>query len=100
VESREARLAGRRNRGGLKFTGSESGNIVPGVFTPVLAKHKKPFSLIDRVSVGDSIRREVEDSRRRLSVDAIDLYQVHWPPDPDFAELRSVSVNLLFSPTG
>jgi hypothetical protein len=71
-----------------------------GDFTPVLAKHKKPFSLIDRVSGGDSIRREVEDSRRRLSVDAIDLYQVHWPPDPDFAELRSVSVNLLFSPTG
>ncbi|HTV03122.1 MAG TPA: aldo/keto reductase [Luteitalea sp.] len=28
---------------------------------------------------GDSIRREVEDSLRRLRVDAIDLYQVHWP---------------------
>jgi hypothetical protein len=74
-------------------------NIVSGAFTPVLAKHKKPFSPVDRVSVGDSIRQEVEDSRRRLSVDAIDLYQVHWPPDSDFAELRSVSINLLFSPT-
>src|SRR5262249_26174728 len=30
----------------------------------------------------DSIRRECEASLRRLRVDAIDLYQVHWP-DPD-----------------
>jgi aryl-alcohol dehydrogenase-like predicted oxidoreductase len=27
----------------------------------------------------DSIRRECEDSLRRLRVDAIDLYQIHWP---------------------
>lgn len=27
----------------------------------------------------DSIRREVEDSLRRLRVEVIDLYQVHWP---------------------
>jgi aryl-alcohol dehydrogenase-like predicted oxidoreductase len=36
----------------------------------------------------DSIRREVEDSLRRLSVDVIDLYQIHWPPDPDSAVLE------------
>ncbi|HEX2620834.1 MAG TPA: aldo/keto reductase [Phototrophicaceae bacterium] len=30
----------------------------------------------------DSIRKEVEDSLRRLEVDVIDLYQVHWP-DPE-----------------
>jgi aryl-alcohol dehydrogenase-like predicted oxidoreductase len=36
----------------------------------------------------DSIRREVEDSLRRLSVDVLDLYQIHWPPDPDSAELE------------
>ena len=30
----------------------------------------------------DSIRRECEASLRRLRVDAIDLYQIHWP-DPD-----------------
>ncbi len=35
----------------------------------------------------DSIRQEVEDSLRRLQVDVIDLYQVHWPdPDPDIEE--------------
>ena len=28
------------------------GNIVSGVFTPVLAKHSKSFSLIDCISVG------------------------------------------------
>jgi aryl-alcohol dehydrogenase-like predicted oxidoreductase len=29
----------------------------------------------------DSIRHECEDSLRRLQVQAIDLYQVHWPPE-------------------
>src|SRR5215813_10567956 len=35
----------------------------------------------------ESIRRECEDSLRRLKVDAIDLYQIHWPePDADIEE--------------
>jgi aryl-alcohol dehydrogenase-like predicted oxidoreductase len=35
----------------------------------------------------DSIFREVEDSLRRLKVDVIDLYQIHWPePDEDVEE--------------
>ena len=35
----------------------------------------------------DSIRRECEDSLRRLNVDVIDLYQMHWPePDEDVEE--------------
>jgi aryl-alcohol dehydrogenase-like predicted oxidoreductase len=29
----------------------------------------------------ESIRRECEDSLRRLQVETIDLYQMHWPPD-------------------
>jgi aryl-alcohol dehydrogenase-like predicted oxidoreductase len=34
-----------------------------------------------------SIRRECEDSLRRLAVDVIDLYQIHWPePDEDIEE--------------
>jgi aryl-alcohol dehydrogenase-like predicted oxidoreductase len=32
-----------------------------------------------RNSTRERIRREVEDSLRRLDVDVIDLYQVHWP---------------------
>lgn len=35
----------------------------------------------------DSIRQEVEASLRRLKVEAIDLYQIHWPyPDEDIEE--------------
>ncbi|MBE7158203.1 MAG: aldo/keto reductase, partial [Rhodospirillales bacterium] len=35
----------------------------------------------------DSIRQECEDSLRRLKVDVIDLYQLHWPqPDEDIEE--------------
>ncbi len=35
----------------------------------------------------DSIRRECESSLKRLQVDAIDLYQMHWPnPDTDLEE--------------
>ena len=45
----------------------------------------------------DSLRREVEASLERLQLDAIDVYQVHWPnPDEDveeawatFAELKA-----------
>ncbi len=34
-----------------------------------------------------SIRRECEDSLRRLQTDVIDLYQIHWPePDKDIEE--------------
>ena len=36
---------------------------------------------------GPSIRRECEASLRRLGVDAIDLYQIHWPnPNEDIEE--------------
>jgi aryl-alcohol dehydrogenase-like predicted oxidoreductase len=35
----------------------------------------------------ESVRRECEDSLRRLKIDAIDLYQIHWPePDRDIEE--------------
>jgi aryl-alcohol dehydrogenase-like predicted oxidoreductase len=36
---------------------------------------------VQRDSTRERIRQEVEDSLRRLRVDTIDLYQVHWP-DP------------------
>jgi aryl-alcohol dehydrogenase-like predicted oxidoreductase len=43
---------------------------------------------VQKVLSADSIRGEVENSLRRLSVDEIDLYQIHWPPDPDSAALE------------
>jgi aryl-alcohol dehydrogenase-like predicted oxidoreductase len=43
----------------------------------------------------DSIKRECEDSLRRLGVEAIDLYQIHWPtPDADIEEAWSACVAL------
>jgi len=47
--------------------GPESGNIVRGVFTPVLAKHSKAFSLIDCISVGvDRMQRNFEPMRKQV----------------------------------
>jgi aryl-alcohol dehydrogenase-like predicted oxidoreductase len=43
---------------------------------------------VQKVLNKDSIRVEIEDSLRRLSVDVIDLYQIHWPPDPDSPQLE------------
>jgi len=36
----------------------------------------------------DSIRRECEDSLRRLETDVIDLYQMHWPPSDNGSGLE------------
>jgi aryl-alcohol dehydrogenase-like predicted oxidoreductase len=42
---------------------------------------------ISRSLKADSVRRECEASLKRLRVDAIDLYQIHWPdPDEDIEE--------------
>jgi aryl-alcohol dehydrogenase-like predicted oxidoreductase len=43
---------------------------------------------VQKVLSANSIRGEIEDSLRRLAVDVIDLYQIHWPPDPDSAALE------------
>jgi len=41
----------------------------------------------------DSIRRECEDSLRRLGVEVIDLYQIHWPSE-DAAEVDAAWATL------
>lgn len=58
----------------------------PYVFTKCsLRWHEKRE--IYRSLKADSLREEVENSLRRLKVDVIDLYQVHWPiPDEDIEE--------------
>jgi aryl-alcohol dehydrogenase-like predicted oxidoreductase len=43
---------------------------------------------VTKVHKADSIRQECEDSLRRLQVDAIDLYQIHWPPDDNGSTLE------------
>lgn len=43
-------------------------------------------SVINRLKAW-SVRQEAENSLKRLGVDVIDLYQIHWPnPDPDIEE--------------
>ena len=43
----------------------------------------------------ESIRREAEESLKRLGVEAIDLYQLHWPlPDQDIEEAWQTMANL------
>lgn len=43
----------------------------------------------------ESIRKEVEASLRRLQIDVIDLYQIHWPePDEDIEEGWSEMLHL------
>jgi aryl-alcohol dehydrogenase-like predicted oxidoreductase len=44
-------------------------------------------SEVHNVLKKESVKRECEESLRRLQTDAIDLYQIHWPrPDEDIEE--------------
>jgi aryl-alcohol dehydrogenase-like predicted oxidoreductase len=44
----------------------------------------------------ESIRREAEESLRRLNIETIDLYQIHWPtPNPDLEEGWSAIADLV-----
>jgi len=58
----------------------------PYVFTKCELVWDKQGQLI-RSLKKDSIRQEIEGSLRRLNLDAVDLYQIHWPmPDEDIEE--------------
>ncbi len=58
----------------------------PYVFTKCELTWNERGEIIDSLK-RDSLRRECEDSLRRLKIDAIDLYQIHWPrPDEDIEE--------------
>jgi len=52
------------------------GDIVTGVFTPVLAKHSKSFSLIDCISAGvDRMQRNFEPMRKQ-----VESWRAQQPP--------------------
>jgi hypothetical protein len=54
-------------RSDTRFQEATVENIVSGVFTPVLAKHSKSFSLIDCVSVGvERMQRNFEPMRKQV----------------------------------
>ena len=51
----------------LMVRDQSSRSIVPGAFTPVLAKHSKSFSLVDCLSVGvDRMQRNFEPMRKQV----------------------------------
>src|SRR3977135_3111313 len=52
----------------------------PYVFTKCVLRWNEKGTVYKEFT-SESIRRECEDSLRRLQVDTIDLYQMHWPPD-------------------
>jgi len=54
----------------------------PYVFTKCVLRWNENRKIWKEFSP-ESIRRECEDSLRRLQVESIDLYQMHWPPDED-----------------
>jgi aryl-alcohol dehydrogenase-like predicted oxidoreductase len=43
---------------------------------------------VEKVLTKQSIREEAQNSLRRLQVEVIDLYQIHWPPEPDSPQLE------------
>jgi aryl-alcohol dehydrogenase-like predicted oxidoreductase len=58
----------------------------PYIFTKCSRVWRDPMT-IESVLKADSVRCECEESLRRLGVEAIDLYQLHWPrPDEDIEE--------------
>ena len=58
----------------------------PYIFTKCSRVWDNP-NTINSILKAESIRRECENSLRRLGVDVIDLYQIHWPrPDEDIEE--------------
>jgi aryl-alcohol dehydrogenase-like predicted oxidoreductase len=58
-------------------------DVRPYVFTKCGMVWDDADRMADAARIGrpDSIRRECEDSLRRLRTDHIDLYQMHWPPE-------------------
>ena len=58
----------------------------PYVFTKCALRWNDDRTIYNSIKA-DSVRYELENSLRRLNVDTIDLYQIHWPnPDPEIEE--------------
>jgi aryl-alcohol dehydrogenase-like predicted oxidoreductase len=70
---------------GKAIAGRRDGVIVATKCGRVLEKPDAPRIIGNLKAAG--VRREAENSLRRLGIDVIDLYQIHWPdPDADIEE--------------
>ncbi|NND70459.1 MAG: aldo/keto reductase [Rhodothermales bacterium] len=66
----------------------------PYIFTKCGLVWDTSGNVMDNISAS-SIRNECEESLRRLGVDTIDLYQIHWPrPDEDIEEAWTTMAEL------
>jgi aryl-alcohol dehydrogenase-like predicted oxidoreductase len=66
----------------------------PYVFTKSSLRWDENGNVINSLN-WDSVKRECEESLRRLRTDVIDLYQIHWPnPDEDVEEGWSAMAEL------
>lgn len=66
----------------------------PYIFTKCGLRGDKGGTVAN-VLKAESVRQEVEESLRRLRIDVIDLYQIHWPdPDPDIEEAWATMAGL------
>jgi aryl-alcohol dehydrogenase-like predicted oxidoreductase len=64
----------------------DCGGHKPYIFTKCERRWHEDGQIYPALKAG-SIREECENSLRRLGVDVIDLYQIHWPePDEDIEE--------------
>ena len=58
----------------------------PYIFTKCERRWDREGKIFGSLKV-ESVRKECEDSLRRLKIDVIDLYQIHWPaPEQDIEE--------------
>ena len=66
-----------------RFLKGRSEKDRPYIFTKcgLVWDPKKPMDDARRILSPESIRRECDDSLRRLRIDRIDLYQFHWPDE-------------------
>jgi aryl-alcohol dehydrogenase-like predicted oxidoreductase len=64
----------------------KSASHKPYVFTKCALRWSDDRSIFNSIKA-ESVRFELESSLRRLNVDTIDLYQIHWPnPDSEIEE--------------
>jgi aryl-alcohol dehydrogenase-like predicted oxidoreductase len=66
----------------------------PYIFTKCAIRWRDDRSLYNSLTAA-SVREEVENSLRRLQIDVIDLYQIHWPdPEHEIEEAWSTMADL------
>ncbi|MCB2155962.1 aldo/keto reductase [bacterium] len=70
---------------GRAIKGRDRDSVLVATKCGLLQNPAKPFEAMPKLKAA-SVREELEGSLRRLDVDYIDLYQIHWPNPPEDIE--------------